>query len=115
MSSEFIAFTTETIFERLLLENYTSHLLFNHATFMGFCDAQDHLFKSKELPENFRSVLYPKRFAEAWFYYMTLKFHLEINVDLSNFAFCNLINFDDHLRCIKNLLLPHFIKKWSGI
>jgi hypothetical protein len=111
-NEKYIAFTNETIFERLLLDSFTSDLLFKHSTFMGFTNAYNHLFKNIEGGE-LRNKLYEKRFSEAYFYYKYLEFEIERGLLNSRLYPC-VHDLDSRLREIKNDLLPFFTNKWSG-
>ncbi len=115
-NNQFISFTKETIFEMSLLNNFTAHLIFCHTTFMGFCDAYDYMFKSKEsyIIEKSRKVLNPKRLAEAWIYLRILLFEIEINGCLSRFNGFPVNGINRYLMNIRKSLHPYFISKWSG-
>ena len=114
--NQFISFTKETIFEINLLSNYTSHLLFCHATFMGYCNAFNWYHKSKEsyISKESRKILNPKRLAEGWMYLQILLLEIERCGSLTNFNGIDVCEINDYLSNIRRTLLPYFIEKWSS-
>ena len=44
LSSDFVSFTSTTIFEFSLLKNFDSHLIYNHASFKGYSNSYNHFF-----------------------------------------------------------------------
>ncbi len=119
MSSEYIAFTNETIFEKMMLERLTASLFCDHATFMGYINTHNHIFDcEKDYLENKekvkRSCLNEKRLIEAWFFYQFLKAKNEIPDNKVEYEFPTIEQLDQAILQLKPSLLPFFIKKWSG-
>jgi len=119
LNSKFIAFTNETIFDRIILERLTAGLLCDHATFMGYVSSHNHLFDcEKDYLENKetvkRSCLNEKRLIEAWFFYQFLKVKNEITDNKVQCEFPTIEQLDSVILQLKPSLLPFFIKKWSG-
>lgn len=119
LDAKYVAFTNETIFERLLLDSFTSDLIYKYSSFMGFTSAYNFLFGCKQdyLNDNDkvkRSCLNEKRLIDAWFYYQFLKCFNEIN---KSFVMCQapqMTNLNNTIRNLKPSLLKFFVQKWSG-
>ena len=116
LSSDFVSFTSTTIFEFSLLKNFDSHLIYNHASFKGYSNSYNHFFNSFTLYINNiskRCILNRERLSEAWFYYRFIVCYNEIYSDFENCPMPFVKDLDIELNKIKSQLQPHFIKKWS--
>ncbi len=107
-----ISFTNRTIYEKKLLDTVTSDLHFKHASFTSFVDSFNFL-NSNATHNNTRHLLCRQRLVESWFYYQLLIFKSEYG-ELSTFIAPHIEHLDDELASIRNLLLPRFVKKWTG-
>lgn len=116
LCSEYISFTTETVFEILLLKRFTAELLFNNATFVGFSNAYNYLFgcKIEYIDSKSRVVMNEKRFTETWFYFHYINIYKEIYGSLNNFKMPFISDLDTYLKELKPSLLTHFVKKWTS-
>ena len=118
LSLEFISFTSETIFELLVLKSFDSHLIYNHASFKGFANSYNHFFDSFSIyineNSNKRCVLNRRRLSESWFYYKFIQYYNEFNGGLENFPMPFVKDLDVELNKIKQSVQSHFIKKWSS-
>ena len=115
--SEFISFTTETIFEILVLKSFDSHLIHNNASFRGFARSYNHFFDSLTLyinNSNKRCILNRIRLTETWFYYRFIMYYNELKNGLENFPMPYMKNLTTELNNIRSSFQPHFIKKWSS-
>jgi hypothetical protein len=116
IDNKFISLSEVSIFEISLLDSFTSQLLFNHSTFQGFTSAFNYLYKTKQsyIINKERKVLMESRLTEVWLYYRTLLFHFELHKTFKNFDLVYLKSLDKNIHSLKKMMLPHFIKKWSG-
>lgn len=119
LNAKFVAFTNETIFERLLLDSFTSDLIYKHSSFMGFTNAYNFLFKCKQdylvdQDKVKRSCLNESRLIETWFYYQFLKCFNEINKSLLICPAPQMKNLNISIRKLKPSLVKFFVNKWSG-
>ncbi len=119
LDEKFVAFTDESIFERLLLDSFTSDLISKHSSFKGFASSYNFLFKCREEYKNGnnfdRVCLNEIRLNQAWFYLQYLKINLEIHKKFPNPApsmkdLNKSISLD-----LKPILSKYFIQKWTGI
>ncbi len=117
LNFQFISFSEETVFETSLLDNFTSQLLHNHATFTGFTEAYNHFHRTKlsYIEEKSRFVLKDQRLAEIWFCYRMLLIYFEINMSFNNFEFFDIQNLDKNIDILLKLLPTYFVNKWAGI
>ena len=107
LSLEFISFTSETIFELLVLKSFDSHLIYNHASFKGFANSYNHFFDSFSIyineNSNKRCVLNRRRLSESWFYYKFIQYYNEFNGGLENFPMPFVKDLDVELNKINDL------------
>lgn len=117
LSDKFVAFTDESIFERVLLNSFTADLFLKASSFKGFAGAFNllHNCKLDFIDKQFeRNCLNEVRINQAWFYLYYLKVHVEINKKMPEFAPL----MKDLNTAIRNELKPkllrYFIQKWTG-
>lgn len=111
LSSKYISFTRETIFERLLLDSITCDIIFKQASFISIQNAYNYLFLRYN---NFieRYNICRKRISDAWFYYQYLKYCNEFII--KNALYLSTENLNKMIGSKRTTLLPNFIKKWSS-
>jgi hypothetical protein len=113
-NSEFISFSKSTVIERLILDSYSSHVLYNHTSFIGFCNAFNYLWKKKQQKDFTRHFLQEKRFTEIWLYYRYCKVVYDFRLNnLNNIAFPEISLLDDALMNIRPTLFELFKNKWA--
>ena len=96
--SRFIAFSTETIFERKIIDMMTGDLLFKHSTFQAFSSAFNYMtntssYISSFIPEG--KELVEKRLIEYWFLYKALMFCQEYFGGLEGISLPFLMDLDN--------------------
>jgi hypothetical protein len=119
LSEKFLAFTDESIFERLLLDGFTADLISKHSSFKGFASSFNLLFKCREEYKNGnnfdRICLNEIRLNQAWFYLQYLKINVEIfNKFPKPAPIMKDLNKSISLD-LKPILSKYFIQKWTGI
>lgn len=118
LNEKFLAFTDESVFERLLLDSFTADLLSKHSSFKGFANSYNILFELKAQYKNGKSFdricLNEIRINQAWFYLQYLRVSSEI---------CQKLPYPSPLMQdltlsiginLKPFLSKYFIEKWTG-
>ena len=118
LSDKFLAFTDESVFEKLLLDSFTADLISKYSSFQGFASSYNSLFNCKRQYKNGsnfnRIYMNEIRFNQAWFFYQFLKVYFEIHQKFP-YPAPSMQNLDNAIRYnLKPLLSKYFITKWSG-
>jgi hypothetical protein len=113
ITDKFVNFTSKTIYERLILDSFTSDLLFKHSTFKAYANSYNYLLTNSENGEK-RAELYEKNLTMSWYYYKYLEFELEYNKTLKNMMFPKMGDLRTALKQARPKFLKHFASKWQG-
>ena len=120
LESKYVAFTHETIFEIKLLNSFTSELVTNHTSFIGFTNSYNLLHNCKQIyidqmaQKKERFCLNEVRLADGWFYLKYLSVSVELNKELP-YPAPSMANLNKDIKYVlKPNLSNYFIKKWSG-
>ena len=105
---QYIAFTSDTIFEISFLENISVEIHFKYTSFKSICSTHNTLYAN---PNCTRTHLVEHRLRDAWFYHNYLQYLNEYQVKGSIPAMENL---DNSLAEIRKSIFPNFVKKWSN-
>lgn len=110
LSNQFISFSNETVFEVLLLDKLTCDIIFKRCSFQSFVNSYNYFnqYYLKSLV-----FLQEKRLIETWYFYKLTKTKLELNPN-DELTAPFVYEIDICLEKTNRMILPFFIKKWSG-